>query len=257
MRFVRALIVAACVGGLAGLGCGGSSSSGGGSAGGGPPPVAPGVSARDFLAATPYDTLVVEVDYVVGQAPSTSALQLLETRLEERCDKPGGVTIIVDDQVPQTDTVYSVDENRALEQLHRDRFASGTTAVMYLLYLNGNSDRDGPGGNVLGWAHGPSSVGIFRESIVASSNVLVTPAQVEGAVLVHEGGHLLGLVNNGTPMVTNHEDGAHRAHDASSSCIMFWQIETSDIGALVQNLGSLPTQFDARCIEDLRASGGL
>jgi hypothetical protein len=253
MRSLSALLVAAAAGGLVGLGCGGS----GGSSGGGGA-VTPGASARDFIDDAVYDTLVVEVDHVQGQAPSATALALLEQRLEERCSKPGGVTIVVDDAIPSPGlATYSVAQNRALEQQHRDLTSSGTTAVFYVLYLDGRSDQDGSSGSVLGWAHGPSSVAIFRETIQSTSSLLVTPAEVEGAVLVHEAGHILGLVATGTPMVTNHQDPAHPGHDVDDGCIMHWQIETSDIITLVQNRGSLPTQFDARCIEDLRARGGL
>lgn len=237
-------------------GCGGSGGGGGASGGGGNVNAAPGVSAHDLLSAAIYSSLVVEVDYVQGQQPSTSALQLLETRLEERCNKPGGVTIVVDDQVPSGGTVYSVAANKALEAQHRSTFAAGSTAAIYVLYLDGRSDQDANGASVLGWAHGPTSIGIFSESIISASNALVSPAQVEGAVLVHEAGHVLGLVNNGTPMVAAHEDVTHRAHDIDDSCIMHWRIETSNIRDLIINGGSLPTQFDARCVEDLRANGG-
>lgn len=238
-------------------GCGGSSGgSSGGGGGGGSVPVSTGVSARDFLSDATYTALVVEVDHVQGQAPSASALQLLRTRLQERCNKPGGVTIVVDDAIPSAGGVYSVAANQALEAQHRDQVASGTTAVLYFLYLDGQSDQDTSSGRVLGWAHGPSSVGIFRESIAASANALATADEVEGAVLVHEAGHVLGLVNNGTPMVSNHEDAAHRAHDVNDDCIMHWLIETSNVRDLVLNLGSLPTQFDAACVADLQANGG-
>lgn len=236
-----------------GGGGGGGSGSGGGGSG---VIVSQGASAQDILSAATYTSLTVEVDYVQGQQPSASALQLLETRLEERCNKPGGVTIILDDRVPSGGTVYSVAANRALEAQHRSTFASGSTAALYVLYLDGHSDQDSGGGTVLGWAHGPTSIGIFRESIAAAANALVTTAEVEAAVLVHEGGHVLGLVNNGTPMVTAHEDAARPAHDVDDGCIMHWQIETSDIRTVILNRGSIPTQFDARCVDDLRANGG-
>lgn len=239
--------------GAASQGCG---SGGGGGGGSGAGVVSPGASAHDLLSAATYTSLVVEVDYVQGQQPSTSALQLLETRLEERCDKPGGVTIVLDDAVPSGGSVYSVSANKALEAQHRDTFASGSTAALYVLYLDGQSAQDSGGSRVLGWAHGPTSIGIFHESIAAAANALVTTAEVEAAVLVHEGGHVLGLVNNGTPMVAAHEDTAHPAHDIDDACIMHWQIETSDIRTLILNRGAIPTQFDARCVDDLRANGG-
>lgn len=255
-RVLAPTLIAVLAAGLVAHGCGGGGSSGSGGGGGGAVPVVTGASARDFLSDATYRALVVEVDHVQGQAPSASALQLLQARLQERCNKPDGVTIVVDDAIPSAGGVYSVAANRALEAQHRDQVSGGTTAVIYVLYLDGQSDQDTGGGRVLGWAHGPSSIGIFRESIAASSNALATADEVEGAVLVHEAGHVLGLVNNGTPMVANHEDPAHRAHDVNDACIMHWLIETSNIRDLVLNLGSLPTQFDAACVADLQANGG-
>lgn len=254
LQAVIASILTLLTAGAVSQGCGSGSGGGGGSGAG--LVVSPGASAQDLLSAATYTSLVVEVDYVQGQQPSTTALQQLQTRLEERCNKPGGVTILVNDQVPSGGTVYSVADNKALEAQHRSTFTSGTTAAIYVLYLDGQSDQDSGGGRVLGWAHGPTSIGIFRESIVASSNALATTPEVEAAVLVHEAGHVLGLVNNGTPMVSAHEDTAHPAHDVDDDCIMHWQIETSDIRALALNRGSIPTQFDARCVADLQANGG-
>lgn len=256
LRTLLAAVTGVCAAALVAHGCGGSSSGSSAGGGGGAVPVSTGVSARDFLSDATYTSLVVEVDHVQGQAPSSSALQLLQTRLQERCNKPGGIAIVVDDAIPSGGSVYSVAANQALEAQHRDQFASGATAVLYFLYLDGQSDQDTSSGRVLGWAHGPSSIGIFRESIEASANALATAEEVEGAVLVHEAGHVLGLVNNGTPMVSNHEDAAHRAHDVNDDCIMYWLIETSNIRDLVLNLGSLPTQFDAACIADMQANGG-
>ncbi|MCW8141061.1 MAG: hypothetical protein KIT58_19335 [Planctomycetota bacterium] len=259
MRTLVPVLVAVVAAALAWQGCGGSSgrsTGGGGGATPAPVPVAPGVSARDFLSDATYRHLLVEIDHVQGHAPSPAALQVLRARLEERCHKPDGVTILVDDAIPPGSGVYSVAENRALEAQHRDHHASGTTVVLYLLYLDGRSDQDSGGARVLGWAHGPSSVGIFRESIVATANLVASAAEVEAAVLVHEAGHILGLVNNGTPMVAPHEDPARPGHDVDEACIMHWRIETSEIRTLITNLGAVPTQFDARCIDDLRASGG-
>ncbi len=44
-------------------------------------------------------------------------------------------------------------------------------------------------------------------------------------MLAHEIGHTLGLVDNGVPMVQDHEDPDHANHTADPECIMYWAYE--------------------------------
>lgn len=77
---------------------------------------------------------------------------------------------------------------------------------------------------------------------------------VEQSVMKHEVGHILGLVNLGAPMQTNHQDAEHGKHCINENCLMYWATET---GNFISNLtGSSPPQLDANCIADLRANGG-
>ena len=71
--------------------------------------------------------------------------------------------------------------------------------------------------------------------------------------MLHEIGHILGLVNNGAAMVTAHEDGDNRAHCTNTNCLMYYTIETTGLMNMLNN--NIP-QLDANCINDLRASGG-
>jgi hypothetical protein len=127
---------------------------------------------------------------------------------------------------------------------------------MYVLYLDGGSDQDSGSGKVLGLTYSTSSFAVFQPNVRASPNLVVGASAVESAVVVHELGHVLGLVDAGTPMVQPHEDAAHAGHDASDACVMYWAIDTSDVLTLIQNRGAVPTQFDARCVADLQAAGG-
>jgi hypothetical protein len=215
---------------------------------------ASGSLARDYLTAAPYTSMFVEVDHIQGQAPDQAALDLLRARLLERCDKPGGITIQVDDAIADPGiTTWRLSDIQAVEAAHRDAYSSGSTAVLYFLYVDGGSEWDSGSSKVLGVSHTGSSICMFKESMQGSVTVLITGQVIERAVLVHEAGHNLGLVDNGTPMVVNHEDASHQAHDVDSSCVMFWAVETSLVSQL---LGTIPDQFDARCIEDARAAGG-
>ncbi len=215
-----------------------------------------GSDAKLFLTATPYDRLVVEVDYVETHPPSQAALALLETRLAERLNKPGGIVLFVDDAIPPVVSPTTRKQISALEARHRDFRAEGDQAAIYVLYLNGEFTNDTEVWNATGLAYGPSSFCIFKETVDQVASRLVAPVEVERATLVHELGHLLGLVNFGTPMVENHEDPAHRGHDVNVLCVMHHEIETANVRVLLENGGAPFDDFDAECIADLRAYGG-
>ena len=80
----------------------------------------------------------------------------------------------------------------------------------------------------------------------------VSELELESAVLMHEFGHVLGLVNNGTPMTQNHE--GESGHCDNEDCLMFYAAETGDMLAILGG-GSIPT-LDEQCLDDLQANGG-
>jgi len=264
--------------GLSCFGCGGGgggSGGGGGEGGGGggsvsqdlasvqpTPQIAarfsgPGDFAADYLRSTHFTSLVVEIDYPAGKAPSAAAVALLQERLSERCDKPDGISIIVDDAIPASEfpAVISVSDLAAIEQAHRDRFsdAASKTAVFYVLYVSGHSDADSQDGFVLGLAYAGSSIGFFIDQADPGPFPVVTKEEIEGAGVVHESGHLLGLVHGGIPMVVPHEDTQHPAHCNLSTCIMFWTIT---IDPLANITDASFAEFDAHCSADMAAFGG-
>jgi len=51
---------------------------------------APGASAQDLLAASSYDSLIVQVQYVQGFQPTAQGLQNLQSFLAARLNKPAG-----------------------------------------------------------------------------------------------------------------------------------------------------------------------
>src|SRR5438874_94161 len=66
--------------------------------------VSPGGDALDFLRPAPFDTLVIEVIPVNGRRPDEEATALLLRRAREHCNKPGGITLVVD---PDVSTIAS------------------------------------------------------------------------------------------------------------------------------------------------------
>ena len=185
--------------------------------------------------------------------PGTSSINKLKSFLEERLNKPGGITISLDDEIvsPGIDSL-TANQVYELEQEHRDRFTSGTTLAAYFLFLDNSYERE----NVLGIAYFNTSMAIFEETILDNTGGFGQPSAttVESSVLMHEFGHILGLVDNGSPAVQDHVDEENGSHCDVESCLMYWAIQTTD---LMGNLmgGSIP-ELDEQCLHDLQANGG-
>ena len=103
---------------------------------------------------------------------------------------------------------------------------------------------------------GTSIVAIFKQ--VVKDGMFAEEEQVEQAVLVHEAGHALGLVNNGLPMQSSHEDTVHdpakRAHCSVDQCVMFWSVNAvSKIPDKIKK-NFMPTAevlFGQECLNDV------
>jgi hypothetical protein len=217
-----------------------------------------GSFAADYLRSTHFTELVVEVDYPASRPPRSASLDLLRERLLERCDKPDGVTILLDDALPDSEFPNELDVNdlEDIEDSNRDTYSNESTGVMamYALYVLGSSSDDGPSGIVLGLSYRGASFALFVDN-VGSGNPFQTIPEIEGTGIVHEAGHLLGLVDGGCPMVSPHEDAGSAFHCNEGTCVMFWQINVP-IG--LPNIGDPGfAQFDVDCADDMAAFGGL
>lgn len=216
----------------------------------------PGDYAVDLLGDATYSTLQVELDWVVGHEPDPDALAHLEEVLVELCNKPAGIEILLDDEIPdQGSPTWSYVAAENLEIAWRDRYRDpeAGVAVLYYLYVDGHSDADTDDARILGYAYHGSSLIMFQETMAAVSPGLLSMADVEPTVLVHEAGHVLGLVNNGVSMQADHEDPDHTHHDDNEDCVMYWAAETDAIAGL---LGGGVPDFDDECRADMQAAGG-
>jgi hypothetical protein len=125
--------------------------------------------------------------------------------------------------------------------------------VVHLLYVDGSSEYDSSSGSVLGYAYHGSSIVLFKQTIADADPGFPMFAPIENVVLAHELGHLLGLVDNGIPMVDDHADPEHAAHDSNADCLMYWAVDTSGVVDMLMN--GAP-DFDAACRADVAAAGG-
>jgi hypothetical protein len=211
--------------------------------------------AEGFVSSERFKKLIVEVDYAEGYRPRDSAISLLQQRINERLDKPGGVTF-EQRAFAATRSTYSNDDLRALEQETRDHTTGGDTIVLRVLYVNGGHASDTNQGRVLGVQFARTAVAIFKNTVDTSGGLLgvnFNAADVERAVLIHEFGHAIGLVNNGLPMIVNREDADHPKHSTNRDSVMFWAIENTSGLPLLDRIAN---NFDQHDIQDIRAAGG-
>jgi hypothetical protein len=210
-----------------------------------------GISPRDYLSSSDYTTWVIEVDSVQGQAPSSGALDLLRSRLLEVADKPGGIEVRQSETLDSRGGTWSSRDIVDLDAATQDVKTGGKTVVTHLLFLDGRFETD----NVIGVAIGHGTIAIFSETIRDSctplNGCLSGTDSVFRAVLVHEFGHAMGLVDNGIPMVRPHEDPDHPAHSDNDGSVMYWAVETTNIFNLFR--GGPPTTFDGNDKADLCA----
>lgn len=223
----------------------------------------PGALAADYLRPG-YRTVEIVILAEAGAEPNRAALADAEPVLEDAIGKPVQITIRSDLRAKGEGGVYTTEELRALEREVRTWWTAGDLAVIHALYLAGKHTEE----NTIGLAYGGSSLAFFigriKEGTVADgSTVPVVEANpggaperryMERAVLVHEVGHLLGLVNAGIPMVEPHEDPENPGHSSNPESVMYATVDHPDeLYAHLESGNDIPYRFDEADLADLRA----
>lgn len=211
-----------------------------------------GAMARSYLRGSPANVLRIEIDYVSGREPSTSAIDHLRGVLLSVVDGRKSVIIERGNALPARAS-WTTAEIDALERSHRQRRSSGNTVTMWIAYLNGSFAE---GGGALGVAYKASAAAIFRDRIDDATTAVLLASEIERSVLTHEVGHLLALVNIGYKSAHDHEDAQHPHHSSNQQSVMYWQVEDVSIRSLLS--GGPPSDFDADDRADLAMlrSGG-
>lgn len=122
----------------------------------------------------------------------------------------------------------------------------GGRAVLHALFLRGNLEGND---EVLGVAVRGDVLAIFGDSVAAAGTPLVSGGALEDAVLIHELGHLLGLVDLARD--TGRADPEHPGHSPNRESVMYWAVESSLVTQVLA--GGPPRDFDRQDLADLAA----
>jgi hypothetical protein len=195
--------------------------------------------AKIFLRAAPARRLVIEIDYVSGRRPSQQALDHLRSVLQRELAKPEGITLDVDSEITNPRDSYTISNLLSLERQYRTLHSNGEVATIWIAALNGSYA--GSSG-AIGLSFRATAFALFEDQIQQAANVFVSEGSIERSVIIHEMGHLLGLINIGYRSHYDHEDRQHPHHSKYQSSVMYWAIEDMSIATILR--GGPVSDFD-------------
>jgi len=214
-----------------------------------------GSSANDLLSDNQFKSITIEIVSVQGFEPTSTAVDAFRQFLENRIFKPDGITINQRSVASSNRAPFTVDEIREIEDGNRGLFNAGDEITVYVYFADGNNEGDTNTQVTLGTAYRNTSMVIYESTLRRLSTRPGAPSlpTIETATLNHEFAHLMGLVNIGTPLQSDHEDPEAGGHCNVESCLMEAAIE---FASGMMGMGEIVPELDAQCIADLRANGG-
>ncbi|QNJ98240.1 membrane metalloprotease [Constantimarinum furrinae] len=212
-----------------------------------------GTSAEDLLSDDEYTSIVVEIVYANGYRPQQLTIDSFEIFLNDRLNKPDGISIVETVIDAPQGKPFSIQEIREIEANNRTRYTVGDEIAVYVFFANGSSSNDTANSVTLGTAYQNTSIVIYEETIQNLN--LGDFFLVEATTLRHEFGHLLGLVNiQGDDIHSDHEDPDNNKHCVVEECLMYFA--STNPGTIPNPVkGDIPP-LDELCLADLQAKGG-
>lgn len=227
-----------------------------------------GDSGNDILSNAKYNKLLLEIGYVQGFKPTTTAIADLVEFLQERTFKET-IEIQYQELASSGEESLTVNEIDKIVQENRTAYNSGSTLAVYIYFADAPSDGDEPEADLvtLGAAFRNTSMVIFESTVreLAGKSLLISTGTVETATLNHEFGHLFGLVNIGSDMVNAHEgtttdengNTIPSQHCNQDNCLMRAELEfASAMGKMLTAKNGQVPDLDTECLLDLKANGG-
>ena len=222
-----------------------------------------GSSAEDILSANDFFKLRLEIVYTETTRPTQETILALQQFLNERVNKPNGISITETMIATPTNGPYSLDEIRDIEDEHRTQYTIDDDIALYMFFANSSSENDTETSVTLGSAYQNTSIVVYKDTLIsfvsgANNDDL---AAIETITSEHELGHLFGLVNivNDDIHNTGHEDPVNGKHCVIEDCLMYFSSATtrSAVATRMQtrSQNGIPI-FDKLCLADLVAKGG-
>lgn len=208
----------------------------------------PGGLALACLRDDAYREMVVEIDHAPGYSPEASTVSLLKQRLGQVCDKPDGIQIELTEVNFAETSTWNANKVREIGHETMDEDPQTDILRWHVIMPQGTYSDE----SVLGVAVDASTIALFSDSIDDSTSIVnprISAEDIENSVMVHEFGHLLGLVNLVYTSPADHEDSEHPGHSNNEDSVMYWAVETFTIGAWLS--GELPTEFDQDDLNDM------
>jgi len=195
--------------------------------------------------------MTIEVDYQTGYAPNDDALTQFKWRTENYTGRSVEV-LKTETPIPSQKNV-TIGDAVSLERRFRSVApVEGDRVGLYLLYIGGTFKDNA---NVLAATYLSLSIVVFKSEITkyvpqsgpCDSIMVVNECKVERSVLVHEFGHVLGLVDLIFASPRSHHDEQNPGHCTNESCVMYHSIEIYRGGFAK----SPPSGLDHDCLDDL------
>lgn len=163
----------------------------------------------------------------------------------------------------QGKSAYTQEDIELIVKEYREKSAlsaDGETLNIFIVFLNGFCERDGKAMKDSGGLsiREIMAAAVFKPAIIkmqSEAGDLVLEF-VEQSILIHELGHLAGLVNNGVAAASDHEDKEHAKHCNNPDCVMRWQNEgLKDLMSFLDRVdkGDEPIMYCSQCLEDMKA----
>lgn len=175
-----------------------------------------GSASRQLLRPSPFTEIVIEIDFLAGLEPNQKAVANVIATLKEVTGKR--IVLEGANQMTPTRSGCYSSGDVAASAASRSISSEGRRAAIYVFYLNVYfCDND----KALGAATNATVAAVFPETYRGKGGI--DPA-VEETVLLHQIGHLLGLVNFSYVGVRPHHDG--NGHSKNPNSVMHPSAET-------------------------------
>lgn len=204
----------------------------------------PGAYARTLLRPQPATVVVFERFEQAGAAPRPATIDHAKSVLRSVTGK--GLSDPAPVAVPGGAREWSPEAIRDTADAMTKAGQAAGRAVLHVLFLRGNLQGND---EVLGVAVRGDVVAIFSDSVAAAGTPLISGGAIEDAVLIHELGHLLGLVDLARD--TGRADPEHPGHSRNRESVMYWAVESSLVTQVLA--GGPPRDFDRQDLADLTA----